>query len=93
MNFYIFLFNLLSALTFRILFNQSHIIFSKHFPNLIKVFKFFIGIRFLYIFFFPIITLINYLYYENSLLLFTLITGFYFLGAITYYYLCSIIIK
>jgi phosphatidylglycerophosphate synthase len=92
-NFYIFLFSSISALTFKILFNQSHVIFAKNYPNLIKIFKFFLGFRFLYIFFFPILTLVNYFDYEDSLLLFTLITGFYFLGAITYYHLCSTIIK
>jgi len=92
-NFYIFLFSSLSALTFLILFKQSHIIFVKHYPNLIKFLKFFFNLRFLYLFLFPTLTLINYFDYEHGLLLIILIVGFYFLGAITYYYLCSKITK
>ncbi len=92
-NFYLFLLSSVSGLTFKILYNQTHIIFKKKYPNLIEIYKFFLGFRFLYLILFPLLSLINYFEFKNSLIFFAFTTGVYFFGALTYYYKCAIITK
>lgn len=92
-NFFIFLLSITAGLTFKILYNQTHVIFENNYPNLIQIFKFFLGLRFLYLFLFPLLNLVNYFNFGESLLFFGLIAGIYFFGAVTYYYKCALILK
>lgn len=92
-NFYLFLFSIISAFSFVILYGQTYKIFTLNYPNFIKIIKIFFGLRFLYILLFPIITLINFIHFSNMILILSLITGIYFTLALGYYYLCSKIIE
>ena len=92
-NFYVFLFGILSAIIFIILYGQTYSVFTLNFPNFIKIIKFFFGLRFLYIFLFPFLTLLNYFHFSYMLYVLSSITTFYLILALCYYYLCSRIIK
>ena len=92
-NFYVFLFGILSAFTFIILFDQTHKIFALNFPNFIRIFKFFFGLRFLYIFLFPFLTFLNFFHFSYIFFVLSSVTQFYLILTLCYYYLCSKIIK
>ena len=92
-NFYVFLFGILSAFIFIMLYGQTCKIFALNFPNFIKIIKFFFGLRFLYIFLFPFLTLLNFFHFSYMLFVLIFITVIYFISALCYYYLCSKIIK
>jgi glycosyltransferase involved in cell wall biosynthesis len=92
-NFYVFLSSILSAFIFIILYGQTYKIFSLNFPNFIKIIKFFFGLRFLYIFLFPFLTLLSFFNLSYMFFVLSSITVFYLILALCYYYLCSKIIK
>ena len=92
-NIFVFLLSFLSAFTFTVLYGQTYQTFSVNYPNYIKAIKFCFGIRFLYIFLFPFLTLMNFLNLDYMLVFLSCVSGLYFFLALGYYYLCSIIIK
>jgi glycosyltransferase involved in cell wall biosynthesis len=92
-NLYVFLFGILAAYTFIGLYGQTYQTFAFNFPNFIKVFKFFFGLRFLYILLFPLTTFLDFFHFSYRILILSSITGIYFMLALGYYYLCSKIIE
>ena len=87
------IFSSFAAINFIVLYDKTFKEMEIENLNFLKVYKFFFGIRFLFIFLYPISVLIKYFNLKSELVYYTAISLIYFLVSIIYYYLCTQIKK
>ena len=92
-NIILIIFSSFAALNFLVLYDKTFKDIEIENLNFLKIYKFFFGIRFLYIFLYPISVSIKYFHLKNELVYYAAISLIYFLVSIIYYFLCTQIKK
>tara|TARA_B100002019_G_scaffold241335_1_gene217288 strand:+ start:709 stop:2400 length:1692 start_codon:yes stop_codon:yes gene_type:complete len=92
-NIILIIFSSFAAINFLVLYDKTFKDIEIENLNFLKIYKFFFGIRFLYIFLYPISVSIKHFHLKNELFYYATISLIYFLVSIIYYFLCAQIKK